>query len=282
MTPLMDCAGGGYQFLCKVSQQGRAVIARSFRGLFGASRRSSVTRGSAFVPSDERIYAIGDVHGRLDLLIALLETIECDDEARAAANTRVVLLGDLVDRGPQSNQVIEHLLTRDWGGRWPVFLKGNHEEVFLLTLAGNLEAARFWMRIGGAETMASYGVSQALIESGDMLSLCEDFARRVPDAHAMFLNRMTDTLVVGGYCFVHAGIKPGVPLDRQKPEDLRWIRERFLDFEGSHGMIIVHGHSISPAVEELHNRIGIDTGAYTSGTLTAIGIEAGHRWFLAT
>jgi serine/threonine protein phosphatase 1 len=98
----------------------------------------------------------------------------------------------------------------------------------------------------------------------------------------MFLNRMADTLVVGGYCFVHAGIRPGVPLDRQKPEDLRWIRERFLDFEGSHGTIVVHGHSISPAVEEMHNRIGIDTGAYASGTLTAIGIEAGHRWFLAT
>jgi serine/threonine protein phosphatase 1 len=163
-----------------------------------------------------------------------------------------------------------------------VFLKGNHEEVFELTLAGNLEAARFWTRIGGAETMASYGVPETLIESGNVLSLCEDFVARVPDEHVVFLHRMVDSLAVGGYCFVHAGIKPGVALDRQKPEDLRWIRERFLDFEGNHGTIVVHGHSISPAVEELHNRIGIDTGAYASGTLTAIGIEAGHRWFLAT
>ena len=258
------------------------MIGRRFKSLFGGSRDGAATVGGAHVPSGERLYAIGDVHGRLDLLTHLLDAIDRDDDARGSADTRVVLLGDLVDRGPQSKQVIDHLLHRDWGRRRPVFLKGNHEEVFLLTLAGNLEAARFWTRIGGAETMASYGVPEALIESGDTLSLCEEFAGRVPDAHAVFLHRMIDSLAVGGYCFVHAGIKPGVPLDRQKPEDLRWIRERFLDFEGSHGTIVVHGHSISPAVEELHNRIGIDTGAYASGTLTAIGIEAGHRWFLST
>jgi serine/threonine protein phosphatase 1 len=260
------------------------MIARRLKNLFGGGgpRGEATAFSGAHLPPGERLYAIGDVHGRLDLLTHLLDAIERDDAARGAAETRIILLGDLVDRGPQSKHVIDHLLTRDWGARRPVFLKGNHEEVFLLTLGGNLEAARFWTRIGGAETMASYGVSEALIESGDMLSLCEDFARRVPDAHAMFLNRMADTLVVGGYCFVHAGLRPGVPLDRQKAEDLRWIRERFLDFEGSHGTIVVHGHSISPAVEERHNRIGIDTGAYASGTLTAIGIEAGHRWFLAT
>lgn len=258
------------------------MIARRFKTLFGGRREGGAGTGGAHVPSGERLYAIGDVHGRLDLLTQLLDAIDRDDDARESADTRVVLLGDLVDRGPHSKQVIDHLLQRDWGARRPVFLKGNHEEVFLLTLAGNLEAARFWTRIGGAETMASYGVPEALIDSGDTLSLCEEFARRVPDAHAVFLNRMIDSLAVGGYCFVHAGIKPGVPLDRQKPEDLRWIRERFLDFEGSHGTIVVHGHSISPAVEELHNRIGIDTGAYASGTLTAIGIEAGHRWFLST
>jgi serine/threonine protein phosphatase 1 len=256
------------------------VIGRRLRGLFGGD--SAKAAASAHVPAGERLYAIGDVHGRLDLLTSLLDVIELDDAARGPADTRIILLGDLVDRGPQSKQVIDHLLGRDWGNRRPVFLKGNHEEVFQLTLAGNLEAARFWLRIGGEETMISYGVSQALIDSGDTLSLCEDFAIRVPDAHAVFLHRMIDSLAVGGYCFVHAGLKPGVPLDRQKPEDLRWIRERFLDFEGSHGAIVVHGHSISPAVEELHNRIGIDTGAYASGTLTAVGIEAGHRWFLAT
>lgn len=257
------------------------MISRALKGLFGgesAPRRQP----EGDVPTGERVYAIGDVHGRLDLLIRLLDSIDRDDAERGAAETRIVLLGDLVDRGPQSKDVIDHLIQRDWRGRRVTCLRGNHEEVFLLTLAGNLEATRFWLKIGGAETMASYGVPQALIESNDAVALADDFIARVPDAHTAFLHRMTDTVVVGGYCFVHAGIRPGVPLDRQKPEDLRWIRDRFLDYEGSHGTVVVHGHSISPAVEEFHNRIGIDTGAYATGILTAIGIEANHRWFLAT
>src|SRR6059058_1705595 len=153
------------------------MIGARLKSLFGGAGAGPKSHTSgAHVPPGERLYAIGDVHGRLDLLTHLLDAIEQDDAARGAAETRIILLGDLVDRGPQSKQVIDHLLTRDWGRRRPVFLKGNHEEVFLLTLAGNIEAARFWTRIGGAETMASYGVSQALIESGDTLSLCEDFA----------------------------------------------------------------------------------------------------------
>lgn len=258
------------------------MIGRRLKSLFASRSGAAPAASVAHLPPGERIYAIGDVHGRLDLLTRLLAGIDEDDAARGPAATRIVLLGDLVDRGPQSRQVIDLLLTRDWGAQRPVFLRGNHEEVFQLTLGGNLEAARFWMRIGGDATMTSYGVSRTLIDSGDTLSLCEEFARRVPDEHAVFVHRMIDSLAVGGYCFVHAGLKPGVPLDRQKPEDLRWIRERFLDFEGSHGAVVVHGHSISPAVEERYNRIGIDTGAYASGILTAIGIEMGYRWFLAT
>lgn len=254
----------------------------SLKRLFGVSAEPRPSATGTAVPEGERLYAVGDVHGRLDLLTDLLDTITADDDSREPADTRIVLLGDLVDRGPESKQVIEHLITRDWGKRTPVFLKGNHEEVFLLTLAGNLEATRWWTKIGGAETMLSYGVDEELIESDDTLALSEDFVPRVPDAHVAFLHKLRDSLVVGGYCFVHAGIKPGVPLDRQKPEDLRWIRDSFLDYEGSHGMVVVHGHSISSGVEEMHNRIGIDTGAYASGTLTAVGIEAGQRWFLST
>jgi len=147
------------------------MIARRLKSLFGGGGAGGEAASSngAHVPPGERLYAIGDVHGRLDLLTHLLDAIDRDDAARGAAETRIVLLGDLVDRGPQSKQVIDHVLTRDWGTRRPVFLKGNHEEVFLLTLGGNLEAARFWTRIGGAETMASYGVSQSLIDSGDTI-----------------------------------------------------------------------------------------------------------------
>jgi len=257
------------------------MIGKRLKSLFGGDPEMH-RKPVADVPPGERVYAIGDVHGRLDLLVPLLDAIDADDAARGPADTRIVLLGDLVDRGPQSKQVIDHLMQRDWRGRKVTFLRGNHEEVFLLTMAGNMEATRFWLKIGGADTMASYGVPQALIEGDNPVALADDFIARVPDEHTSFLHRMTDSLVVGGYAFVHAGIKPGVPLDRQKPEDLRWIRDRFLDYEGSHGTIVVHGHSISPAVEEFHNRIGIDTGAYATGILTAIGIEGDQRWFLAT
>jgi serine/threonine protein phosphatase 1 len=244
----------------------------------GFKRKAQV----AAMAQGERVYAIGDVHGRLDLLTALLDSIDRDDAGRDVARTRIVLLGDLVDRGPQSKQVIDHLIERDWHGREVAMLKGNHEEVFLLTLAGDLEATRFWLRIGGAETMISYGTPAELIESGDPLDIAEDFMRRVPSGHVAFLQSMGDSLVIGGYCFVHAGIKPGVPIDRQKPADLRWIRDRFLDYEGSHGAMIVHGHSIATEVENLHNRIGIDTGAYASGKLTSVGLEGDQRWFLST
>ncbi|THD35441.1 MAG: serine/threonine protein phosphatase [Sphingomonas sp.] len=250
--------------------------------LFGGSPASDGARGDANVPAGQRVYAIGDVHGRLDLLTELLDAIDRDDAGRDPAKTTIVLLGDLVDRGPQSKQVIDHLIARDWRGRDVAMIKGNHEEVFLLTLAGDLEATRFWLRIGGAETMMSYGTPAELIDRAGPLDIAVDFMARVPQEHVAFLQSMGDTLVVGGYCFVHAGIKPGVPIDRQKPADLRWIRDRFLDYEGSHGATIVHGHSIATEVESLHNRIGIDTGAYASGKLTAVGLEGERRWFLAT
>jgi serine/threonine protein phosphatase 1 len=249
--------------------------------MFGGSPEREA-RSNATIPAGERVYAIGDVHGRLDLLTGLLDAIDRDDATREPANTRIVLLGDLVDRGPHSMQVIDHLLTRDWRGREVTTLKGNHEEVFLLTLAGDLEATRFWLRIGGAETMQSYGTSAETLDRAGPLDIIEDFIPRVPDAHVAFLQRLPDTATAGGYCFVHAGIKPGVPIERQKPEDLRWIRDRFLDYEGSHGSVIVHGHSVSAEVEEMPNRIGIDTGAYSSGKLTAVGLEADRRWFLTT
>ena len=126
------------------------------------------------------------------------------------------------------------------------------------------------------------GTPVELIDNANTLDIIEDFVPRVPDDHATFLHGLADRMSIGGYCFVHAGIKPGVPIDRQKPADLRWIRDRFLDYEGGHGATIVHGHSIATDVESLHNRIGIDTGAYATGKLTAVGLEGDQRWFLST
>lgn len=234
------------------------------------------------IPPGERVYAIGDVHGRLDLLTGLLSRIDRDESARGAAATRFIFLGDLVDRGPQSAAVVDHVLTRDWAGRPVDVLQGNHEEVFLVALNGDLEAMRFWLRIGGADTMASYGTPRDLLDHGAAADITADFIPRVPNTHLAFLHRLGDAVAIGGYHFVHAGIRPGVPLDRQKPEDLRWIRERFLDDKRQHGAMIVHGHSIALEVEQLPNRIGIDTGAFHTGRLTAIGLEGEDRWFLQT
>jgi len=249
-------------------------------GLFGASRRP--VRSRAGVPPGTRVYAIGDVHGRLDLLTAMLDRIDADDARRGPADTTIVLLGDLVDRGPQSAQVIDHVVERDWRGRSLKILQGNHEEVMLLALSGDLEAMRFWTRIGGGETMASYGVPAALIEGGNAQQLFEDFVRRIPRSHCALLYRMVDHVTVGDYAFVHAGIRPGIPLEKQRVNDLRWIRGEFLDHEGDLGAVVVHGHTITATVEEYDNRIGIDTGAYTTGRLTVLGLEGVERWYMSS
>jgi len=258
------------------------MIATRLKGMFGGKRAAApIARGPA-VPAGERVYAIGDVHGRLDLLEELLDRIDADDAARGAAKTTIVFLGDLVDRGPQSRQVIDHVITRDWKGRAVRHLQGNHEEVFLLALTGDPEAVRYWTRIGGNEAMMSYGVPGELLARGTSLAIGEDFIPRVPRDHILFLNRMTDHVTIGDYAFVHAGVRPGVALEKQKPSDLRWIRDEFLDHEGDHGAVIVHGHTITEDVEEYPNRIGIDTGAFSSGRLTALGLEGAERWYLQT
>lgn len=234
----------------------------------------------AAVPDGQRIYAIGDVHGRLDLLTALLGRVEDDDAARAPARTTIVMLGDLVDRGPDSSGVIEHLATRDWGGRQVRMIKGNHEEMFLLAHGGDAEAMRHWMQVGGEATLESYGVPRQVIERGTALDIIAAFASRVPDRHLALLQGMAPLWRAGDYCFVHAGVRPGVAINRQKATDLLWIRREFLDYEGDFGAVIVHGHSISLNVEEYDNRIGIDTGAYKSGRLTALALEGARRWYL--
>ena len=151
----------------------------------------------AAVPDGERVYAIGDIHGRYDLLTDLLDRIDADDAARGDARTRIIFLGDLVDRGPDSASVVELLATADFGKRQVDFLLGNHEEVFLKALGGNLETMRFWLRIGGEETLLSYGTPIELIDRGLADELVEDFLPRVPSHHIAFLHKMTDMVRIG-------------------------------------------------------------------------------------
>lgn len=249
---------------------------RRFRQMFVPAEVPLEPR--AAVPAGERVYAIGDIHGRRDLFDAMIAAIEADDARRGPAQTTVVLLGDLVDRGPDSAGVID--AAREWAQRRTVrLLVGNHEEMFLDSF-DDVDVLRHFLRYGGRETVLSYPVDRERYRELTLEQLQERMREAVPREHLEFLRAAEDAIVIGDYLFVHAGIRPGVPLDQQKPRDLRWIRERFIAHEGDHGHVVVHGHTITPEVEEMPNRIGIDTGAFMSGRLTALGLEGTERWYL--
>jgi serine/threonine protein phosphatase 1 len=230
------------------------------------------------IPDGERVYAIGDIHGRRDLFGALVEAIDADDAARGPADTTVVLLGDLVDRGPASAQVIA--LAREWQARRRVrILAGNHEEMFLRSF-NELEIFRHFLRHGGRETVLSYGVDRTQFLQAE-LDEAQDLLRAfVPAEDIAFVGSFEDMIRIGDYLFVHAGIDPGVPLDAQKPRDLRWIREPFLSHPDPHGPVVVHGHTISEEPQDCGNRIGIDTGAFRTGRLTALALEGTTRRYI--
>ncbi|CAM3232446.1 Calcineurin-like phosphoesterase domain-containing protein [Sphingomonas antarctica] len=233
------------------------------------------------LPAGQRIYAVGDVHGRLDLFEELLAKIRADDGQRGAADTHLVLLGDLVDRGADSAGVVERAMQLCADGKCRV-LMGNHEEVLIRTWDGDRRTAGMFSRIGGRETLLSYGVDEAEYDEAGLPELVALTRKHVPAAHIEFMRGFEETILEGDYLFVHAGIRPGIPRNEQSSEDTRWIRREFLEDARDHGAMVVHGHSITGAVDERSNRIGIDTGAFASGVLTAIGLEGAERWFLST
>jgi serine/threonine protein phosphatase 1 len=247
-----------------------------------ATPRPMAAPQRASVDQDLCVYAIGDIHGRDDLFAQLLERIDHDIAARAPARARIILLGDLIDRGAASAQVIDRCLTRDWGGVSADFIAGNHEELMLMALGGDLDALRVRRRAGGDAAILSYGVPERILDRGIGTEILRALTEQVPHAHLAFLNAMVDHVAIGDYWFVHAGIKPGVALEQQRPEHLRWIRSEFLNSRAPHPAIVVHGHTVTRDVDEQRNRIGIDTGAYASGMLTAIGLQGGERWYLRT
>jgi serine/threonine protein phosphatase 1 len=232
------------------------------------------------IPEGRRIYAIGDIHGRVDLLDALLDRIVEDERKRGGPCAELVFLGDLVDRGPASAQVVDRLIALRDERPGTRFLLGNHEEVFLSALGGDKKALRLFHRIGGAETILSYGITPDAYVAADFDGLAAMFQAAVPEAHRAFLESFEDMIVAGDYVFVHAGIRPGVPLEEQRPGDLRWIRDEFLSHAEPLEKVVVHGHSIFEEVMELPHRIGLDTGAYRHGVLTAMGFEGTDRWIL--
>ena len=199
----------------------------------------------------------------------------------AEAN-EIARLSDLMDRGEDSAGVIETAIALKAAGKNVRFLMGNHEEVFVRACRKNdPKITRFFLRIGGEATVLSYPITRAEYISLDMEQLSERLASVVPQEHLEFIESFEDQIVIGDYAFVHAGIRPGVPLSEQKPSDLRWIREDFVDQRGDLEKVIVYGHTIYE-VEERGSRIGIDTGAYASDKLTALALEGGERWYLQT
>lgn len=238
---------------------------------------------TATVPDGEVVYAIGDIHGCSDLLSALLARIERDAARGRPVKKTLIFLGDYVDRGPDSRGVIEMLragLPRGFEARC---LKGNHEQLLLdfLDDPARLDA---WRSNGGEETLRSYGVDvDGLARRAAPPALWrEAFAAALPASHLRFLQSLALKYVVGDYVFVHAGLRPGVPLDEQAPADLLWIRHAFLDAETPFGKVVVHGHTPERGPVVRPNRIGIDTGAVFSGCLTAMRLENGTRSFLST
>lgn len=234
----------------------------------------------ARVPEGQRVYAIGDVHGRFDLLIGLLRRIKGDSEARGAAETHIVMLGDLIDRGPHSAEVLEYLRAHRDDFATYHFVTGNHEEAMLTSLSGAISPGESgWLDFGGRETMLSYGANAALLDAARP-DFAQSMRQFVPRVHLDFMEGFVDSVRIGDYLFVHAGIRPGVPIERQNGRDMRWIRQPFLDDDSDHGILVVHGHTITNEPDIRHNRIGIDTGAYHTGVLTALALEGGDRWLM--
>ncbi len=219
---------------------------------------------------------VGDIHGRLDLFAPLVEAIDADDAAAPTqGETTVILLGDLIDRGPESAQVVD--LARQWQQRRRVrILAGNHEEMFLESF-NDRSVLRQFVRHGGRETILSYGIDEDIYNQTSLEELQDLIHQVVPKADREFLSSFEEYVELGDYLFVHAGIAPEVPLSDQQRHDMIWIRDSFLRYPHAHSHVVVHGHTIFDDVDEQHNRIGIDTGAFRTGKLTALVLEGTER-----
>ena len=237
----------------------------------------------ARAPDGTRIYVVGDIHGRSDLLTRIHEAIRIDVRDRPTSLKRtVVYLGDYVDRGPGSFNVLETLIRTPLEGMKSVYLKGNHEDMMLRFIGG--DNAPHWLHNGGDATLASYGITASRMtpDASNMEALRRRLQDAMPAVHGAFLESLRLFYVAGDYLFVHAGIRPGVPLDAQRPADLLWIRDPFLMSKNEFGKCVVHGHTICPVPEVRLNRIGIDTGAFYSGRLTCLVLEGDRVGFLHT
>lgn len=247
-------------------------------------QRKNPTNAYALPPST-RVYAIGDIHGRLDLLEKLHQQIaEHLQQKPTSSKVYLIHLGDYVDRGLYSNGVIERLSTLQLDGVNSVInLMGNHEDL-LLHFLNNPETGRAWLQLGGDATLLSYGVgiTPQVAPADRFEAIRDDFLEKMPAHHLDFLKNLNRYQRIGDYLFVHAGLFPNRHWERQRPEDFIWIRQQFTESRADHGAMVVHGHHITETPDEQPNRVGVDTGAYFSGILTALVQEGSERSFIST
>ena len=233
------------------------------------------------LPPGERVYAIGDIHGRMDLFRQLLERLAADEAKRGPAATRIVVLGDFIDRGPSSAELLSTLEWWQTNSSRVTVLKGNHEATLLECLKGNGEAQRLWLQFGGRETLRSFGL-EAGDDWGSPSHLAAIIASVIPPRLVSWLQELPLHYRLGDYFFCHAGVEPGIPLSEQDADYLLWVRNEFLSSKRDHGAVVVHGHSICGSVVEFAgNRICVDTGAYTTGVLSAVGLEDHRQWSIS-
>lgn len=227
-------------------------------------------------PEGMRIYAIGDIHGHLELLAEMHARIAEEIIRDRPANWRIIHLGDLVDRGPDSCGVIEFLIAATARDSRNIVLTGNHDVGFLDFLA-HPDPAGLFARFGGVETAWSYGVGLRMEDAASLRASHAQLVRAVPESHLRFLRGLPYSASFGDFFFCHAGVRPEVPLDRQDPQDLIWIRNEFLNYPGLHPKVVVHGHTPQAEPEVMANRVNVDTGVYYSGALSALVIDGADK-----
>jgi len=249
--------------------------------MFLKSRKREKRPSSAYcLPPRLRVYAVGDIHGRADCLKELHEIIIKHGEERNRVKNIIVYLGDYLDRGPCVRETLDELINRSLPGFKAIHLMGNHERM-LLDFLDDPAVLKFWLDNGGMATLLSYGVK---VSAGTSIEFAEDLRNElksaIPASHVEFLRNLKLFYKTGDYIFVHAGIRPGVPLEEQDENDMLWIREEFSEFEGDHGSRVIYGHSVQSEPLVKPNRIGVDAGAYATGILTCAALEGDRVEFL--
>lgn len=245
---------------------------------------SNIALGEAQTPQDTRIYAIGDVHGYLDLLFKIHDLISDDLAHNPIKHHKIIHLGDYIDRGPNSKGCIQYLINLMASNEHVLCLKGNHEEKLIRFLDDPIKTAHSFLTYGGAECVLSYGVQPVQLPVSDkqMLAFRDQLLQSIPRSHIEFIGELLFSHIEGDYLFAHAGVRPGIAIDAQSNHDLMSIRNDFISYGGLFEKVIVHGHTPHHPIEIKQNRINADTMAYTTQELTAVVLEGNQYRIIAT